>query len=175
MEERYDIAKSDVMQPRSTEFYVDMVSVWARKNRRTYHTIREVLSKEARDPRRWVYKRDKDGVIKTDENGKAIVAYVRPVTRDDLYNLAMRHNLGMSMAAEFRRDHNVWATLSRVCIMADPAIAHIVHPRRTQKHEINRIDIKAIWQRHNPRDDFYADTWQEAADMAQDFFEVNRK
>ena len=173
MSEHFDITKSDVMQPRTAEFYVDMTATWARNNRRTFHTIRNILTKEARNTARFVYKKDRDGVVKQDKGGKAIVAYMRPVTRDDLYNLAMRHGLGMSMAAEFRKDHNIWATLSRIYIMSDPAIAHIVHPQRTQKHEINRIDLKAIWQRHNPRDDFYADTWQEAADMAQDFFEVN--
>ena len=175
MSERFAIAKSDVMQPRSAEDYADMASVWARKNRRTFHLMRETLGKEARDKRRWVYLRDSEGNVKLDANGDAIVDFVMPVMRNDMYRLAMQHNLGVSMAREFQRDNNMWPPLSRIFIMADPAIAHIVHPWKTKKRAINTIDLKGIWQRHNPLDDFYADTWQEAADMAQDFFKVNFK
>lgn len=172
MEKRYDIAKSDVMQPRSAEDYADMASVWARKNRRTWHSLCRMLRKEARNRDRWIYER-KNGKVLRDKKGLPIVARMVPVRRGDIFVVAQQQGMSITMAREFRFDNNMWATLSRMAIMYDPSIAHVVNPKTNEKLEINSIDLKGIWQRRNPLDDFYADTWQEAAEMRNDFLRVN--
>ncbi|MBR3690584.1 MAG: hypothetical protein IKL97_05750 [Eggerthellaceae bacterium] len=172
MSERFAIAKSDAMQARSAEDYADAASLWARKNRRTWHSLCRLLRKEARNRSRWVYKR-RNGAVVRDRRGLPVVAYMAPVRRGDIFIIAQMQGMSITMAREFRFDNNMWATLSRMAIMYDPSIAHVVNPRTDESLDINHIDLKAIWQRHNPLDDFYADTWQEAAEMRNDFLRVN--
>lgn len=166
MENQLSIFDRDAMNPMRPEDRVDMVSVWASRNRRTWHRLRELLEREARDTGRIVYLEGRDGSAVLGDDGEPVIDHRVPVRRGDVFNIAQHHGMRISEAREFRFDNNMWSVLSRAAIMACPVIGLVVNPKTC---DVDTVDIRAVWQRHNPRDDFYFGTWREAKDNAEDF------
>lgn len=165
-ERQMTIFDRDAMNPMSPENRVDMVSVWVSRNRQTWHRLRRMLEREARNPDRIVYMEDRHGNPVFDEGGERVIDHRVPVRRGDVFNLAQQQGMRISEAREFRFDNNMWSVLSRAAIMACPVIGLVVNPKTC---DVDTVSIKAVWQRHNPRDDFYFDTWQESKTNAEDF------
>jgi hypothetical protein len=64
------------------------------------------------------------------------------IRRGDVYILAQQRGMSISEALELRFDNNLWSVLSRLMIMQDPIIAHVVHPKRCA---LDMIDLRAIY------------------------------
>lgn len=165
-ESQFSIFDIDVMHPMTPEDRADMVSVWVRCNRKKWHRVCDILERAARDPGRRVWKKGKDGAYLRDAEGNLVLDHIVPVRRGDLFAEAQRQGMSISEAREFRFDNNVWSYLSRAAIMSRPVIGLVVHPKRCK---MDKVDVKASWQRHNPRDDFYFDDWRDAKAHAGDF------
>lgn len=77
--------------------------------------------------------------------------------------LARKHGIEWSEIKELKRDHNMWAVLTRYMVMLSPRLARSL---RFRKSKVDDLDLQAIWYGINPRQTFFrASSWQEAKQM----------
>lgn len=83
------------------------------------------------------------------------------ISRDNAYYLAQQHGIEISLIAELRRDHNLWAALSRYAIMLHPELIECVRPKACS---IDGWDLAHVWRSVVDRETvFEIGSWQQAA------------
>ena len=63
-------------------------------------------------------------------------------TRDDVLAYAREAHLGMSLSDDLKRDHNLYAALTRYMVMLRPRLARTI---RFRKSRMDDYDMAAIW------------------------------
>lgn len=87
------------------------------------------------------------------------------VQEGDMSMLARRHGIEWSEIRELKRDHNMWAVLTRYMVMLSPRLAKVLHFRRSK---VDDLDLQAIWYSINTRQTFfYVDSWKEAKEAVK--------
>ena len=65
-----------------------------------------------------------------------------PIQRGNIYELARRYGMDISLASNFRRDHNLWSVLARYLVMESPSLLKVICFRTTP---IDEIDLPQYW------------------------------
>lgn len=87
------------------------------------------------------------------------------VQEGDIAMLARSRHIEWSEIKELRRDHNLWAVLTRYMVMIRPRLAKALHFRESK---VDRLDLQAIWYSIVPgQTNFLAENWQEAKKMVE--------
>ena len=88
------------------------------------------------------------------------------VQEGDIVLLAKQRGFGWSEAREFKRDHNMWAVLTRYMVMLSPRLSKAL---RFRKSKVDDVDLQAKWYEIVPgQTTFLARTWQEAQAVCDD-------
>lgn len=82
------------------------------------------------------------------------------VQRGQIYKLAQDAGLPIADCDELRRDHNVWAVLTRFAVMLRPRLARSLNFREAG---CDHVDLQGMWREIvNPNTVFLADNWKAA-------------
>lgn len=63
-------------------------------------------------------------------------------TRDDALAYARGAHLGVSLSADLKRDHNLYAALTRFMVMLRPRLARTI---RFRESEMDKYDMAVVW------------------------------
>lgn len=87
------------------------------------------------------------------------------VQEGDMAMLARKHGIEWSEIKELKRDHNMWAVLTRYMVMLSPSLAKALHFRRSK---VDDIDLQAIWYSIMPKQTFFrVGSWREAKEAVK--------
>ena len=88
------------------------------------------------------------------------------VQEGDIAMLARSSGIGWSEIKELKRDHNLWAVLTRYMVMMRPRLARALHFRHSK---VDDLDLQRIWWDTVPNQtNFLAENWQEAKKMCEE-------
>lgn len=87
------------------------------------------------------------------------------VQEGDIILLAKQCGLDWATDDDFRRDHNIWAVLTRYMVMTDYKLARVLHFR---KSKVDDIDLARVWHENVDCNTFFqASSWREAKEMCE--------
>ncbi len=87
------------------------------------------------------------------------------VMEGDIALLARDRGIEWSYIEEIKRDHNMWAVMTRYMVMLRPRLARTLCFR---KSKVDGFDMIDAWHRIvNPTTTFLASSWQEAKEMVK--------
>lgn len=117
--------------------YAEAVCYWIKHNDKSWKKLRRIVRNQIKQGHR--------------------------VTRDNVYAIAMLNGMSISELEEFRRDHNMWAPLSRYMLMLEPRLWAGL---RCKAAPIDTADLEGIWRENvNAGTTFLANSWQEAREL----------
>lgn len=83
------------------------------------------------------------------------------ISRDNAYYIAKHHSIEISLIGELKRDHNLWAALSRYAIMLHPELINHIKPKPAN---IDTVDLAYVWRSIVDRETvFEVGSWMQAA------------
>ena len=87
------------------------------------------------------------------------------VQEGDIAMLARSRHIEWSDIKELKRDHNLWAVLTRYMVMLRPRLARALHFR---KSKVDDLDLVEVWHGTvNGGTTFLASSWREAKEMVR--------
>lgn len=81
------------------------------------------------------------------------------IQRGNVYELARRYGLDVTLASEFRRDHNLWSVLARYMVMERPMLLSAIRFRATP---VDQVPLVKYWHDIVGEDEFVAGSLTEA-------------
>lgn len=102
------------------------------------------------------------------EKLKQLCDYLRKegdlIQRGNVYELARRYGLDVTLASEFKRDHNLWSVLARFMVMENPMMMSSIAFRSTP---IDDVDLKGFYNDIIGKDSFVANSLEQAQEIYQ--------
>lgn len=86
------------------------------------------------------------------------------IQRGNVYELARRYGMDVTLASEFKRDHNLWSVLARFMVMENPLLLSSISFRTTP---IDEVDLKSYYNEIVGADMFVADSLEQAQEIYQ--------